>query len=255
MRLEMLDHAGYFGHPSFSLPQAFKCMAVAPILEALCEHERRFADFEDPVRNDVRYTFDNRYFTSPDAEVLYTIVRTSQPRTVVEVGCGHSTRIIRQAIVDSPIPTRLLSIDPHPRLDIKGLVDELYLTPVEALGNMEIFQSLREGDILFIDSSHDMKTGSDVAFLYLHVLPALAHGVLIHIHDVFLPYDYPREWVIEKCWSFNEQYLVQSMLMGGDGFEVLWAGHFLQRTRTDFCRYFPYADGRVAKSLWLRKTT
>ena len=133
------------------------------------------------------------------------------------------------------------------------MADACYAQPVEALHHTAPFHALREDDILFIDSSHAIKTGNDVVFLYLHVIPALAPGVLIHIHDVFLPYDYPKDWVMEKRWGFNEQYLVQSLLLFGDVFEVLWAGYFLQRSRADFATWFPHWRGQAATSLWLRK--
>lgn len=230
-------------------------MGDAPLLETICRYGPRFDDFEDPSRNDVGYTFNNDYFSSPDTEVLYTIVRQFQPRMVVEVGSGNSTQIIRQAVLDGQLKTRLISIDPQPRMENSALADEVYRTRVEWLRSGELFRSFKAGDILFIDSSHVIKTGNDVVFLYLIVLPELPPGVLIHIHDVFLPYDYPREWVMEKRREWNEQYLVQALLMSTNAFEVLWAGHFLQRTRVDFAQHFPHLNGRVAGSLWLRKMT
>ena len=254
-RLEALEQGGHFVQPPFPLPLAFESMTLAPLLGALSRYKSRFDDFAAPSRNDVRYTFDNDYFSSPDAEVLYTMVRTFQPQTVIEVGSGYSTKITRQALLDGQLHARLISIDPHPRLEIRALVDEFYLEPVEALRHRELFRSLQEGDILFIDSSHEIKTGNDVVFLYVQVIPALPPGVLIHIHDVFLPYDYPREWVVGKRLAWNEQYLVQCLLTCSSAFEVLWAGHYLHRTQADFAQYFPHLNGRVATSLWLRKTS
>lgn len=230
-------------------------MGETSLLEKISSYGPRFVDFEDPSCNDVGYTFENDYFTSPDTEVLYTIVRKYQPATIVEVGSGHSTKVIRQAVLDGHLNTHVISIDPHPRTEIRGLVDKTYREPIEALGNTECFRSLKEGDILFIDSSHVIKTGNDVTFLYLNVIPELPPGVLIHIHDVFLPYDYPRECVIEKRWGWNEQYLAQARLAFASAFEVLWAGHFLQHTRGGFAHHFPHLNGRVPRSLWLRKMT
>lgn len=255
-RLKALERLGHFRRPVFPLPSAFESRAFVSILEELALYQSRFDDFNDASHNDVGYTYNNTYFTSPDAEVLYTLIRSFQPRTVVEVGCGNSTKIIRQAIIDGQLNTHLTCIDPHPRGEIASLADQLYLKPVQALESTELFRSLKEGDIFFIDSSHEIKTGNDVVFLYLNVIPELPPGVLIHIHDIFLPYDYPSDWVLDEDWewrAWNEQYLVYSLLMLNNLFEILWAGHFLQRTQIDFSKHFPHLKNRVASSLWLRK--
>jgi predicted O-methyltransferase YrrM len=252
-RLETLAEDGYFARPVFPVPRAFNRMAADEILKETVRYKTRFDDFEVPSQNDFAYTFQNGFYSSPDAEVLYTVIRKFHPTTIVEVGSGNSTKIIRQAARDGQFSARIISIDPHPRLEVAELADQVYRQPVEMLGNTEVFESLREGEILFIDSSHVIKAGSDVVFLYLNVLPLLAPGVLIHIHDIFLPFEYPREWVMEKHWDGNEQYLVQYLLMCGNSFEVLWAGYYLQQTRPDFASYFPHLNGRVASSLWLRK--
>ena len=252
-RLSKLERRGYFEGPIFPLLPAFEAMDAGPIFRELPRHKSRFDDFEDRSRNDVGYSYQTVYFTSPDTEVLYAMVRKYEPGTVVEVGSGNSTKIIRQAIIDGRSKTRLISIDPHPRTDIDVLTDKCYRMRVEDVEDKELFWSLKDGDLLFIDSSHEIKTGGDVNFLLLEVMPRLRPGVLIHIHDVFLPYDYPTNWVVKERWGFNEQYLVQGMLMHSDAFDVLWAGHFLQRSRPDFAQHFPHWKGKVSCSLWLRK--
>jgi predicted O-methyltransferase YrrM len=253
-RLRALEGSGHFGRPVFPLPASFRSMAAGWVLEAVSRYRSRFDDFEDPSRNHAAYSFANAYFTSPDVEVLYSVVRESKPARVVEVGSGHSSRVIRQAIRDGQLSTRLISIDPEPREEVCGVADQVYRTAVEGLEGSDLFRSFQAGDILFIDSSHVVKTGNDVVVLYLILLPSLPPGVLIHIHDVFLPYDYPSDWVLKERFGWNEQYLVQALLMAGDGFEALWAGHFFQRTRPDFAEHFPHLKGRVARSLWLRRT-
>ena len=254
-RLDWLDKGGHFERPVFPTPPGFETASFPSLLAALSLYESRFRDFTEPEKNGVGFTFANHFYTSPDAEILYALVREVKPRTIIEVGCGNSTKIMRLAIMDASLATRIISIDPHPRTDIKDFADEIYSMPVEAVEDSDLFASLGEGDILFIDSSHEIKTGNDNPFLYLNVLPMLRPGVLVQIHDIFLPYDYPREWVIEKRWGFNEQYIVQSLLMSGRMFEVLWAGYYLQRTLPDFARHFPNMGKRVAKSLWLKRAT
>lgn len=251
-RLRALETSGYFDHPVFPVPPTFRSMDPAPILDALHKYRERLADLSDPSRNEVGYCYDNAWFSSPDAEVLYVIVRTFRPGTVVEVGSGYSTRVIRQAILDGGLDTRLISIDPQPRAEVEGLADEVRRVPVEAVP-MDLFRALRPNDILFIDSSHTIKPGGDVVFLYLRVIPSLAPGTLVHIHDVFIPWDYPKQWVVERRWEWNEQYLVHAMLTFSNVFEVLYAGHFLQKTLPRFESHFPHANGRIATSMWLRK--
>ncbi len=252
-RLEKLERIGHFDRSVFTVP--FQCDATLfeVLVREVSQHQKRLDDFEDVSRNDVGYSYQNAYFSSPDVEILYSFVRRYKPQTVIEVGCGNSTKIIRQAILDGQLDTRLISIDPDPRQEIETLADRLYLKRVESLDGENPFMELGPGDMLFIDSSHLLQCGNDVNYLYLNILPTVLPGVLIHIHDIFLPYEYPRKWIVEEKWGWNEQYLVQSLLAFSNMFEVLWPAHYLQRTRKDFLQCFPRSKNRFASSLWLRK--
>lgn len=251
-RLEGLARTDHFEKPAFPSPPSFARPNVDRLLAELPKHRERFMSFKDSANNTVGYSYDTTYYTSPDTEVLYSMIRLHQPSTIIEVGSGNSTKVMRQAILDGNLITKLISIDPKPRVDIDQLVDVCYRDCVESARSNQLFQCLKAGDVLFIDSSHQVKTGSDVVYLMLEVLPKLRAGVIIHLHDIFLPYDYPKRWVIEKRWDFNEQYLVQAMLMFGDPFEVLWPAHLMQRTRADFADLFPCWTGAEACSLWLQ---
>jgi predicted O-methyltransferase YrrM len=250
-RLQALSAAGHFAKAVFPLLPGFENSSAQLVFDNLAQHRARFETFQEAARNDVGYAFTNDYFSSPDTEVLYTLVRLFQPGRVIEIGSGNSTRITRQAIKDGKLATRLTSIDPFPRREVADICDESFRERVESSGAQARLRALQSGDFLFIDSSHEVKTGNDVVYLLLNVLPALPAGVVIHIHDIFLPYDYPETWAHE--WRWNEQYLVQAMLAFGDVFEVIWPGHYLQRTRPDFAQHFPQLNGRPACSLWLRK--
>jgi hypothetical protein len=252
-RLQALVERGHFARPIFPVPDGFRVAPIHDVLADVAAHAPRFKNFTDPMRNDVGYTFDNEYFSSPDAEVLYALVRRFHPGRIVEVGSGHSTRVIRQAIVDAGLATRVTSIDPLPRVEVTGLCDEICRRPLEECPP-ELFDGLGENDVLFIDSSHAILPGNDVITLYLQVLPRLRPGVLVHVHDVFLPWDYPEVWLVGQRWDWAEQYLVQALLVSGGGPEVFWPGHFAQRTIPDFDSYFPHRNGRPAQSLWLRTT-
>lgn len=250
-RLAALAARGHFDRPAFPVPEAIRACDPAPILRALPAFAASFERFRDPSANSSGYGFDNAYFSSPDAEVLYCLVRQHRPATILEIGCGNSTRVAREAIRDAGLPTRLVGVDPQPRVDIAGLVDEQLRAAVQDAAIQDRVASLRAGDILFIDSSHRVATGSDVVYLFLNLLPQLAPGVLVHVHDIFLPWDYPADWVLERAYGFNEQYLLLALLAGGAPFRVLWAGHYLQRTRADFAGFFPFAGTRRAQSFWM----
>lgn len=233
------------------MPPAFRDADPEPLLAALRLHAERLDALARPDRNPVGFTMENDYYSSPDAEVLYCIVRDTRPRRVVEVGSGHSTRIVRLAMADGGMDTTLVAIDPQPRADVSALADVTAAVRVESAEGRARIGELGPGDILFIDSSHEIRPGNDVIALYLEVLPALPSGVLVHVDDIFLPYDYPQAW-IDAGWGWTEQYLVQALLDGTDRYEVLWPGHYVQRTRPEFASHVPQLGARMAKSLWLR---
>lgn len=253
-RLGAVVSTGYFDHPIFPVPNSFLRMNCDELLREVETHQSRMRELAQPPRDAGAYSLENGYFTSPDAEVLYAIVHHHKPSRIVEVGSGNSTKLMRVAVRDAGLTTHISSIDPIPRTDIDGVSDFILRQAVECLEPEQIAGQLAPNDILFIDSSHTARPCGDVAFLFLRVLPLLAKGVIVHVHDFFAPYDYPKEWIVDFHWPWNEQYLVQAILSFGNAFEVLWAGHYLQRTRSDFDRYFPLRQGRRASSLWLQKT-
>lgn len=252
-RLRRLHESGYFDKPAFPLLNGLRSMNSDAIFECVDAHRSRFDDLWVPSNNATEFSADNEYFPSPDAEVLYCMVRMHEPDTIVEIGCGHSTRISRLAILDAKTETKLVTIDPLPRNDVVKFSDQNLVCPVEELVEPTPFSRLRENDILFIDSSHELKAGNDLVYLYLNVIPFLHPGVLIHIHDIFLPYDYPWDWVHERRMRYSEQYLVQMMLSMENQFEILWAGYYLQKSHPRFRHYFPDNRSHTAQSLWLRK--
>lgn len=253
-RLDHLKLRGYFAGPVFPVPGSFFKMDIRPLVESLDRWHKELARLQSPPLNDFGFSYQNSQFQSPDAEVMYTMIRLSRPNHIIEVGCGNSTRVICQALLDEGIDTDLVAIDPEPRVKVESLVGRLHRCAVETI-SFEEFDRLGDGDILSIDSSHQVKTGNDVTFLLLRVLPRLKTGVILHVHDIFLPYDYPEDWVLERRWGLNEQYLVQALLAETISFDVLWAGHWLQRSHRNFRSFFPHIRDGQASSLWLRKTS
>jgi predicted O-methyltransferase YrrM len=252
-RLQELERSRHFEKRIFPILPHFIASDPSSILEGVRRDRNRFAEIVDATKPG-SFPLNNDYFTTPDAEVLYAIVQLYRPARVVEVGSGYSTQLFRVAINNAGIRTHLTSIDPNPRKEIAQQSDTIISERVETLGDPTLFQHLRSNDILFIDSSHEIKPGNDLLHLVFTVLPHLASGVLIHFHDIFLPYEYPREWIIENRWNWTEQYLVQALLTGNDSLVVLWPGYYLQRTRSDFENWFAHWNRSTARSLWLRKS-
>src|SRR5262249_18718697 len=142
------------------------------------------------------------------AAVAYAMVRDGPPRSIVEVGSGHSTRFLARAVADGGLATRITAIDPEPRARLDGLEVELLAQPVQQVDE-KYFKNL---DVLFVDSSHQLKQGSDVEFIFGKVIPPLPAGARVHFHDIFLPDQYPAHWAWRR---YNEQAAVAALLQGG----------------------------------------
>lgn len=192
------------------------------------------------------------WFPRLDGAMAYALVRSIRPNRIVEVGSGHSTRFLARAVQDERLATAILAIDPAPRAALRGLPVEWLAATVPGCG-IAPFESLAAGDILFIDSSHILMPGTDVDFLLNEVLPALPSGVLVHIHDIFLPDDYPPEW---NWRGYNEQLGVASLLTGN--WDVLFASRYVatrmgERLRETVVAALPLPAGAFESSLWLVK--
>jgi predicted O-methyltransferase YrrM len=146
-----------------------------------------------------------------DSASIYSFLRSRQPRTYLEVGSGVSTRFARRAIEDGKLETKIVSIDPSPRADIDALCDEVIRQPLELVDPAQL-PALGSNDVVFLDGSHRVFTGSDATVFFCEVLPTLAPGVLVGVHDIFLPDDYPDEPFGERHYS--EQYLLAALLLG-----------------------------------------
>jgi hypothetical protein len=208
------------------------------------------------------YHVNNRKFSSVDGEILYCMLFHFRPKRILEIGSGYSTLLSAQAIQelhrDYGHECILTAIEPFPnRVLKKGFpgLSHLITAPVQEVP-LKDFEGLEENDILFIDSSHVLKIGGDVQYEYLEILPRLNKGVIIHFHDIFLPAEYPREWILKQFKFWNEQYLLQAFLAFNDSFEVLWAGSFMHlRHPEKLEKAFPSYERshRWPGSFWIRK--
>jgi predicted O-methyltransferase YrrM len=195
--------------------------------------------------------WDQDWFPRLDAAAAYALVRREPPRRIVEVGSGHSTRFLVRAIADGGLATRITAIDPEPRASIRGLEIEFLEKRVQEVPENP-FHELQPGDILFIDSSHQLKAGSDVDLLFNKILPLLPSGARVHVHDVFLPDEYPAEWAWRR---YNEQNFIKDLL---PRYAVEFSSHWIASRRPDLLERgvlgrLPLVAGALESSLWLRK--
>jgi hypothetical protein len=193
------------------------------------------------------------WFPRLDGAVAYAMVRDTRPARIVEVGSGHSTRFLARAVADGDLPTLITAIDPAPRAAIRELPVQWLAATLQNAGNAP-FDGLVAGDILFIDSSHVLMPGSDVDMLVNRILPALPAGMRVHIHDIFLPDDYPAAW---EWRGYNEQLAVAALLHGG-GYRPLFAGHYVATRMAgavadSAAGRLTLMSGAMESSLWMEK--
>jgi hypothetical protein len=257
LRLRALVARGHWSTPRFAAGLQLDDEQYLRFLREVCMpyREQYGAWPRTPKETPNGFYLDDVWFGAIDAEVLYSVVRSYRPGAIVEVGSGFSTRLIRRAVSDGSLVTRVRSIDPAPVRDAQGYADEHLRCRVEELDASELARSLAVNDILFIDSSHTVTNGGDVPFLFLEVVPRLVPGVLIHVHDIFLPFDYPPDWVLDEGRNWNEQYLVQALIHGNNTLEILWPSHYMWRChRQELLQVVPSEPNRyVPSSFWLRK--
>lgn len=185
--------------------------------------------------NGQHFHLNNGWFEKVDAEILYSMVRHFRPRRIIEVGSGLTTTLSGQAIRrnqqdDSTYRCEFTAIEPFPvRINPAARPPEFKMIEKQLQDvPLSTFSILGEDDILFIDSSHVSRTGSDVNFEILEILPRLQRGVIVHFHDIFLPWEYPRSWVIDNHRFLNEQYILQAFLACNPDFEVVWASNYMK---------------------------
>lgn len=159
-----------------------------------------------------------------DAVSLYGFLSLENPKRYVEIGSGYSTRFARQAVRDQGLRTEIISLDPEPRIPVDAVCDRVIRRPVEEV-DVALFEEMEPGDILFLDGSHRVLMNSDATVFFLEILPRLRPGVLVQVHDVFLPLDYPPRWADRY---YSEQYLLAvHLLAGGDRCDILLANAFI----------------------------
>jgi predicted O-methyltransferase YrrM len=214
----------------------------------------------EPI-DDTSAAYHNHAFEAGDAEMLYNMIRHYKPRRVVEVGCGQSTLFAllaeRHNLQDDPSHScQHICVEPfeQPWLEKTGV--EVIREQIEKL-DVSIVEALDENDILFIDSSHVMRPQGDVAHIYLRLLGLLRPGVIVHVHDVFTPRDYPSAWVLKERYLWNEQYVLEAFLSFNHSFEILAMVNYLAHEYPDelrrACPILEKEPWREPGSFWFRR--
>ncbi|MBT8253338.1 MAG: class I SAM-dependent methyltransferase [Flavobacteriaceae bacterium] len=214
-----------------------------------------------PMKNsDVTvYCYENPSYSSGDAEYLYNMIRRFKPKRIIEVGSGHSTLMAKNAIdanlKENPeYSCRHICIEPYEMSWLEKVGVELIRKKVEDV-ELEFFGVLEERDILFIDSSHIIRPQGDVLFEYLEVLPILNSGVIVHVHDIFTPKDYPAEWIFDKHLLWNEQYILEAYLSNNHDYRIIGALNYLVHQHNEAfsskCPVFSQQSGRQPGAFWM----
>lgn len=219
------------------------------------ENFKNLPKFIDPQK-DTNFYLNNFAFEGIDALSYYAFIRHLKPKKVVEIGSGWSTKIAAQATLRNNNKSELISIEPYPQPFLKkgfpGFT-RLIAKKVEQVP-LSFFEGLSSGDILFIDSSHTVKIGGDVNYIFFEILPRLKKGVYVHVHDIFLPFDYPQEWVLKQRRFWVEQYLLHAFLLFNDSFEIVFAkGYLNSKYPKKMKEIFRKCDTVGGGSFWMRR--
>lgn len=181
----------------------------------------------------------NGWFSYNDSAAYYSMVKLRDPRTLIEVGSGHSTKIASQASKGM-----VFCVDPAPRADVEEYCDQILRVKVQTLKP----ETVADCDLLFIDSSHTWAAG-DLPFLFNQVFPLLRLGTFVHLHDIFLPDDYPLGW---EGRHYDEQYHLQEFLEGHSEYKTLWPAYYMATRRTEETKTI-FGNAASMGSFWMVK--
>jgi hypothetical protein len=216
-----------------------------------------FSQFE---ASGFRYAFENPSYSWGDGSILYAMLRSHQPRRVTEVGSGWSSACALDTVGRYfEGECEFTFVDPYPQLLVSLIGNvptnvRIIEMPVQQVP-LATFESLEAGDILFIDSTHVLRTGSDVCFELFEVLPRLAVGVLVHFHDMFWPFEYPRLWAVHENRSWNELYAVRAFLTNNDDWHITFFNDYFAKTERELiAASYPDFLKNSGGALWLQRT-
>jgi len=214
--------------------------------------------FDHSKKEGLRYYYDNHFYTYTDSIVLHSIIRHRKPKQIIEIGSGFSSAVMldtNEMFFQNSI--KLTFVEPYTER-LYTLMSETDKQKAEVIEQfvqgvpLEKFKELDAGDILFIDSTHVSKTGSDVNYLLFEVLPNIKPGVLIHFHDIFYPFEYPKNWVMQGR-NWNENYILKAFLMYNEAFKIVLFSEYMHKHHPDAFKNMPLTRNNFGGNLWLEK--
>lgn len=240
-----------------------------PCIDLKTEEQKKLIQLLSEYYNDIpfkaekqvglRYQFKNGYFSYSDGVLLYTMLRHYKPKRVIEIGSGNSSALMldtNELFLNNQI--ELTFIEPYPQVRLNFLMTEedkkrckVIISDVQSVP-LSVFEQLEANDILFIDSTHVSKTGSDVNYILFEILPVLQSGVVIHFHDIFYPFEYPKEWVFAG-YNWNEDYILRAFLMCNKQFEIKLFPDYLHVHHKAIFDTMPLCNLNTGGSFWIQK--
>lgn len=254
------DRARIFGRPARELPGIeLDAPGQLTLMQRFAEDFYRDMPFNETPLEGLRYGFANTAYAHTDAIFLYCMIRYLRPNRIIEVGSGHSSCVTldtNELFFENSI--KCTFIEPYPKL-LKSLLKPGDEDRINLIGtrvqdvDLAVFDALEANDILFIDSTHVSKTGSDVNYLFFEVLPRLNPGVHIHFHDIFYPFEYPESWAFQgRAW--NETYLLRAFLQHNKDFCItLFANYLVTFHRAELLSRMPKCAGNFGGNIWFRR--
>lgn len=226
-----VDFKPRYGHGSAPHPELYDIVnshrdEYRSLLDKTLSYSNRLAEIKDhkAETDSAKPTWNNGFLPGLDIAGIYTMLAEFRPATYVEIGSGNSTKVAYKAKQEQQLKTRIVSIDPMPRAEIDQLADEIIRQPFESIDFSFLYQ-LKENDILFVDNSHRILPNSDSMVFYMEILPRLKKGVIVHIHDIFIPYDYPQ-FMCDRFYS--EQYgLAMYLLANPQKYKTILPNYFI----------------------------
>ncbi|MBD23989.1 MAG: hypothetical protein CMG46_03160 [Candidatus Marinimicrobia bacterium] len=236
----------------YNHPSVFDEQFIKKYLSNLSQYQAEFTPPDNPIGTDGQYFSNNEMFSHSDAMAYYCFVRHLKPKTIVEIGSGYSTSVAREALIKNGTDNTIISNEPHPSkflLAVSGV--EIFKRKAQEISAKEIDESLDEGDILFIDSTHTVKEGSDVIHIISNILPYISKKIYVHFHDIFLPFVFPKYWVEEHRY-WEEQYLLYAFLLDNPRAKVLFGSSYNAANFQQQMDQFTVSEVIHGGSLWFQ---
>jgi predicted O-methyltransferase YrrM len=209
-------------------------------------------------QKDLKYYFENDFYSYTDGITLYSVIREFKPKNIIEIGSGYSSALMldtNKLFFKDEINLTFIEPNTERLLSLLNNQDNNRATIIQSIVQLvplSKFKELNKGDILFIDSSHIVKTDSDLNHILFKIIPILKPGVIIHFHDIFYPFEYPKEWVY-KGRNWNENYFLRSFLMYNNSFKILLFSEYLHQTNKEVFINMPLCYLNTGGNLWIEK--